>query len=365
MNKLRSKVGLDLAMTRTKSGSVDVPDDIVDSIVDRVGYSGLKKVIDNHSALKTGDDRPEAASVKQDTLGSSTSKIQVEYVTVSEQSLPTMTVIDIDPNLVVRVFKGNKRRQQNLKNIEELAESILPDGRNAEPVLLRPCSEGDGLEVIYGSRRLAAVKHAQTLTDKVITLRAIINPLNDATATREAALENANRMDFNPWDQADQLQELLTSGAVSRVEDLTAFLPTSNRKLDRTLVYFYLMPSKIPEYVRAFINEDEAVTNAQIKKLKVLLDKLLVNEQQLRNELAKDLLKRHQTVKELTRYLENKFFSDAPKIEPQKVNIKTEMGIEMSGTVEPGKRIILEIPSDLSLEDALALIKLLGTVDLN
>jgi hypothetical protein len=200
-----------------------------------------------------------------------------EGVMVKGVRYPLNKVINIAPELVVRVFKGNKRKSP--VKVEELADSIVSSGRgrNNEPALVRPMPDGQGFELIKGSRRLAAVNliNDQGLASQAVRFHCIVKEMDDREATLEAALENLKREDLSPWEMADQLNELLISGACGSVEELIPHLPvTGKRNPDRTLAYYYLNPAKIAPAVRAVIDEDAPVRLYDIQTLKKSLTSL-------------------------------------------------------------------------------------------
>lgn len=80
------------------------------------------------------------------------------------------------------------------ETIKELAASITEHGV-LQPILVRP--SGDGYEIIAGERRWRASKIA-----KRETIPAIVERFDDATALEIALIENLQREDLSPLDEA-------------------------------------------------------------------------------------------------------------------------------------------------------------------
>lgn len=215
--------------------------------------------------------------IDRSRYGATEARSEGSTVTVKGVRYALNKVVDIPPELVHRMFSGNKRRRPN--KVEELADSIVSSGRgrNNEPALVRPTSDLQGFELIKGSRRLAATSliNDQGMTDYPVRFHCIIKEMDDKEATLEAALENLKREDLSPWEMADQLNALLETGVCANAEELLPHLPvTGKRKPDRTLAYYYLNPAKIDTRVRTVIDEDETVRLSDILTLKKALTKL-------------------------------------------------------------------------------------------
>jgi ParB family chromosome partitioning protein len=86
------------------------------------------------------------------------------------------------------------RTQFDPEPIRELADSIRERGV-LQPVLLRPL--GDGFQIVAGERRFLATGEAG-----FTTIPAIVRPLTDREALLIALIENLQREDLNPMDEA-------------------------------------------------------------------------------------------------------------------------------------------------------------------
>ncbi len=93
------------------------------------------------------------------------------------------------------------RHQFNDKTLDELATSIRQHGL-LQPILVRPKATG-GYEIVAGERRWRAAQIAQLHEVPVI-----IKELDDDTTLEIALIENLQREDLNPVDEARALKQL-------------------------------------------------------------------------------------------------------------------------------------------------------------
>ncbi|MGH9487268.1 MAG: ParB/RepB/Spo0J family partition protein [Terriglobales bacterium] len=92
------------------------------------------------------------------------------------------------------------RKTFNAAELDELAASIRAQGV-LQPVLVRP--SGSGFELIAGERRLRAAALAG-----LSEIPALVRPLADAATLEFAIIENLQRADLNPIEQAEAFREL-------------------------------------------------------------------------------------------------------------------------------------------------------------
>ena len=97
--------------------------------------------------------------------------------------------------------KHQPRERFDEEKLRQLAESMRTVGV-AQPVLVRP--QGDGYELIVGERRWRA---AQLLGME--TIPAIVRDIADAQALELSLIENLQREDLNPIEEAMAYQQAL------------------------------------------------------------------------------------------------------------------------------------------------------------
>ena len=102
----------------------------------------------------------------------------------------------------VQPGKYQPRTQMNDAGLEELAASIREHGV-MQPILVRPI-DGGRFEIVAGERRWRAAKRAG-LAD----VPALVKTVPDQSALALALIENIQREDLNPLEQANGLQRLI------------------------------------------------------------------------------------------------------------------------------------------------------------
>ena len=101
----------------------------------------------------------------------------------------------------LRPGKYQPRTKMNPESLRELAESIKVQGV-MQPVLVRPV--GDGYEIIAGERRVRAAAIAG-----LYEIPVIIKQVPDNAALAMALIENIQREDLNPLEEAHGVQRLI------------------------------------------------------------------------------------------------------------------------------------------------------------
>lgn len=105
---------------------------------------------------------------------------------------------------VDRIQRGRfqPRRDFDPDSLRELADSIAAQGV-IQPIVVRPAGE-DVYEIVAGERRWRAARQAG-LSDIPVVVREV----DEQTAIAIALIENIQRDDLNPLEEADALQRLL------------------------------------------------------------------------------------------------------------------------------------------------------------
>jgi ParB/RepB/Spo0J family partition protein len=109
------------------------------------------------------------------------------------------TIFMVPPESITVDPEFNGRRFDS--SVDDLAVSITKNGQ-LEPILCR--RENGGLKVIYGFRRLAAIRsiNEAQLTEKPLKVKVDIRDCDDVTALELNARENHDRNDLTPIDVA-------------------------------------------------------------------------------------------------------------------------------------------------------------------
>jgi len=127
--------------------------------------------------------------------GASVSAMQEEAAKVDTRELQHL------PLDLIQRGKYQPRRDMDPQALEELAQSIRNHGV-MQPIVVRPVN-GGRYEIIAGERRWRASQQAG-----VETVPALVREVPDETAVAMALIENIQREDLNPIEEAVALQRL-------------------------------------------------------------------------------------------------------------------------------------------------------------
>jgi ParB family chromosome partitioning protein len=120
--------------------------------------------------------------------------------------------------------------------LEELAESIRERGV-LQPILLRP--DGDGYIIVAGERRWRAAQRAQ-----LHAIPAIVRDIDESTTAELALIENIQREDLNPLEEAQGYKQLIKRHG--HTQDGVAGLVHKSRSHVANLLRLL----ELPEFVR-------------------------------------------------------------------------------------------------------------------
>src|SRR5690606_36225126 len=127
--------------------------------------------------------------------GSTVTKLEEEAVQVDNRELRHL------PLDLIQRGKYQPRRDMDPTTLEELAQSIKSQGV-MQPIVVRPIGEGR-FEIIAGERRWRASQQAG-----LDTIPAMVREVPDEAAIAMALIENIQREDLNPIEEAMALQRL-------------------------------------------------------------------------------------------------------------------------------------------------------------
>ncbi|MGN6588820.1 MAG: ParB/RepB/Spo0J family partition protein [Sphingomicrobium sp.] len=101
----------------------------------------------------------------------------------------------------IRANPDQPRIQFDETALDELAQSIRERGV-LQPILLRP--QGDEYQIIAGERRWRAAQRAQ-----LHSIPAIVREIDESTTAELALIENIQRQDLNPLEEAEGYRQLV------------------------------------------------------------------------------------------------------------------------------------------------------------
>jgi len=136
------------------------------------------------------------------------------------------------------------RKKFEQKSLEELAQSIREKGL-LQPLLVRKGASPESYQLIAGERRLRAVQLAGL--DKVPVL---VKEVNDKEALAMSLIENIQREDLNPIEEAEAYQRLLSELKITQ-EQLSEVVGK-----DRSTIANSIRLLKLPKEIQAELEKD-------------------------------------------------------------------------------------------------------------
>ena len=180
-------------------------------------------------AALLGDDLPEEAPVAE--------VVEVAAVdsTKPYRLLPIEFLI-ANPN--------NPRKDFDDDDIQDLSNSVREKGV-LQPIVVRPARDNEGhFEIVAGERRWRAAQKASLHEVPVI-----IRDFSDGEALEIAIVENVQRADLNPLEEADGYSELIERFSYTQ-EQLSKVIGKSRSHIANTLRLTNL-PEKVLEHLRS------------------------------------------------------------------------------------------------------------------
>lgn len=146
----------------------------------------------------------------------------------------------------LRASPNNPRRHFSEEHLADLARSVAEKGI-VQPILVRPVKDGDGparYEIIAGERRWRAAQKAALHEVPVI-----IREVGDREALELAIIENVQRADLDPLEEAMGYQQLIDEHAYSQA-DLGNVIGKSRSHVANTLRLL-----KLPDEIRQLVSD--------------------------------------------------------------------------------------------------------------
>lgn len=169
------------------------------------------------------------------------------------------------PISALRSGKYQPRTQFKLDQLQELADSIAHNGI-MQPILVRPLKDPGTYEIVAGERRWRAAKLADLQKVPVI-----IREMTDKTALELALVENIQRSDLSPVEEAAGYQRLIDEFSYTQ-EELSETVGKSRSHV-ANLLRLLNLPEEVKEmlangdltmgHARALLNTEDPVAIAE------------------------------------------------------------------------------------------------------
>ncbi|MDE6384727.1 MAG: ParB/RepB/Spo0J family partition protein [Eubacterium sp.] len=173
---------------------------------------------------------------KQSGLGKGLGALMLENTTEDMVATNTLPISEIIPN------KEQPRKTFDEDALAELAESIKQHGV-LQPLLVRPLPSG-GYQLVAGERRWRASRMA-----KLREVPVVVKELTDTETMEIAIIENLQREDLNPIEEAEGLQALIDKCGFTQ-EEVAASVGKSRSAIANSLRLL-----RLPQEVRNMTRE--------------------------------------------------------------------------------------------------------------
>lgn len=212
---------------------------------------------------------------KRQGLGKGLEKLFSENDTEGMVSTNTLPLSEIVPN------KDQPRKTFDEAALDELADSIRQHGI-LQPLLVRPMATG-GYQLVAGERRWRASKRAGLKEVPVV-----VKELSDTETMEIAIIENLQREDLNPIEEAEGLQALIDKCGFTQ-EQVAVSVGKSRPAIANSLRLL-----KLPSEVRDMAKNGE-ISAGHARAL------LAFDNEALIYEAAQNIVKNKMTVRDIER----------------------------------------------------------------
>lgn len=152
----------------------------------------------------------------------------------SEKSIITLSINEVEPN------REQPRKEFNESALSELSKSIEKNGI-IQPILVRPVA-GGSYQIVAGERRWRAARMAGLMEIPVV-----IREMSDEEAAVFALIENLQREDLNPVEEAEGIRSLIEEFGMTQEE------AADRVGKSRTAVTNTLRLLKLPENILSMV----------------------------------------------------------------------------------------------------------------
>jgi len=213
--------------------------------------------------------------------------IPEKITTDTSEKIGEIKVSSIKPNAL------QPRKKFNNEKLEELKNSIREKGI-IQPVVVRTAE--DGYELIAGERRFRAVKELG-----YESIPAIVKNVSDADSLELSLIENIQREELNPVEEANAYMELVEKFNFSQ-EEIAKAVGKDKSTISNT-VRLLSLPELIQEYIM-----DEAISMGHAKAI------LYLPTERSKIRFAKRIIKKNFSVRQAEELIKQRLQKPGKKI---------------------------------------------------
>ncbi len=223
----------------------------------------------------------------------------------SKGQLPDGTFFAELPVVAISPNPRQPRAVFDEQALDELAQSVSLVGV-LQPVVVRPASSGR-FELVMGERRWRAAQLAG-----LDVIPALVRETSDTSLLRNALLENLNREDLNPLEEAAAYQQLLEDFGV-RQEELASRLGRSRPHISNTLRLLRLSPAVQRKVAAGVLTAGHARTL------------LGVEDPEVQDRLATQVIAQGMSVRAVEELIATGRYADGKQLRPPRSNEKPRL----------------------------------------
>ena len=212
-------------------------------------------------------------------LGKGLSAIFIENDAENSNEAVTLRIADIEPN------RDQPRKEFDEQALAELSQSIMQHGV-LQPILVRPLPLG-GYPIVAGERRFRASRMAG-LTE----IPAVIRELSDNETMELALIENLQREDLSPIEEAKGYKALIDTYSMSQ-EQVAQTVGKSRPAVANTM-RLLLLPDDVIELL-----ENNDISSGHARALLSLENKALMSS------VAEEIVKKNLTVRQVEKMVKD------------------------------------------------------------
>lgn len=244
---------------------------------------------------------------KNSGLGKGLGALMLENSVDDALSTSTLPINDIIPN------RDQPRKTFDETALEELAQSIEQHGV-LQPLLVRPLPSG-GYQLVAGERRWRASRMA-----KLTEVPVIVKELSDTEAMELAIIENLQREDLNPIEEAEGLQALVDKCGYTQ-DEIAASVGKSRPAITNSLRLL-----RLPEEVREMTKNGE-ITAGHARAL------LAFDSSALMIEVAEQIVSRKLTVRDVEKMAKSPKKTSSKRSSKKRDSFFDEVELSLSETL--------------------------------
>lgn len=211
----------------------------------------------------------------------------------------------IEPN------PNQPRTQFNEENLEELTQSIRINGI-VQPIVIR--RQGMRFQIVAGERRWRAAQRAG-----LQKIPAIVKNIDDDRLLEIALIENIQRQELNPIEEAKAYKNLVDK--IGLTQEMIAERVGKNR----TVITTHLRLLKLPGDIQKFIEEGK-ITAGHAKAL------LMTNDPESQRTVVRRVMEQSLSVRETEKAVKRINRGDGQSVENKQVNVKIDANTKAAET---------------------------------